>query len=88
MADKNTIKSRILLKNDTQENWDKAINFIPLPGEIIIYNADDEYDYQRVKIGNGTTTVTNLPFVYDIITDEEIGEICGASIERGEAVEL
>lgn len=63
------IKSRIQLKNDTEENWDKAINFIPKRGELIIYNAesgdnvdDDARRFPRFKVGDGVTTVVNLPF--------------------------
>ena len=33
----NTIKTRIQLKNDTEENWNKAVNFVPKQGELIIY---------------------------------------------------
>lgn len=58
-----TIKSRIQLKNDTEANWNKAQNFIPLKGEVIIYSADDTHPFFRLKVGDGITNVTNLPFV-------------------------
>ena len=61
MADKN-LKTRIQLKNDTETNWNKATNFIPKKGEVIIYNPDNERTYPRIKIGDGITTVINLPF--------------------------
>ena len=32
-------------------------------GEIIIYDEDDNYDYKRIKIGNGTDNVNDLDFV-------------------------
>ena len=35
MANDKVIKTRIQLKNDTEANWNKAINFIPKSGEII-----------------------------------------------------
>ena len=56
MANK-TFQGRIVQKHDTKANWDKATNFIPLKGEIIIYD-----DLNKIKIGNGTTTVVNLPY--------------------------
>ena len=59
----NTIKTRIQLKNDTEANWNKAINFIPLKGEVIIYSADDTHPFSRLKVGDGNTTVINLPFI-------------------------
>lgn len=62
-----TIKSRIQLKNDTEENWNKAINFIPRKGELIIYNADSSNNdnarpFPRLKVGDGITNVVALPF--------------------------
>lgn len=60
---KETIKARIQLKNDTEENWNKAINFVPLQGEIIIYSADNSHPFSRIKVGDGITTVIKLPFV-------------------------
>lgn len=58
----NTIKTRIQLKNDTEAHWDLAVNFIPRLGEIIIYNTDNTHPFFRFKVGDGTTTVANLPF--------------------------
>ena len=63
MANDKVIKTRIQLKNDTEANWNKAINFIPKQGEIIIYSADDSHPYSRLKVGDGSTTVISLPFI-------------------------
>lgn len=60
---KETVHARIQLKNDTEANWERAKNFVPLKGEIIIYSADDAHPFSRIKIGDGITTVTNLPFI-------------------------
>lgn len=53
-------KTRIKQKNDTTEHWNKANTegFKPLQGEIIVYN-----DVNRIKIGDGTNTVSNVPFL-------------------------
>ena len=59
----NTIKTRIQLKNDTEAHWDLATNFVPLAGELIIYSADNAHPFSRLKVGDGVTTVTNLPFI-------------------------
>ena len=59
----NTIKTRIQLKNDTEANWNKATNFVPREGEVIIYSADDTHPFSRLKVGDGNTTVFNLPFI-------------------------
>jgi hypothetical protein len=54
---------RIQNKSDKQVNWEKAINFVPLKGEIIIYEKDENYLYDRIKLGNGITKVNDLPFI-------------------------
>ena len=59
---KNTVKARVQLKNDTEANWNKS-SFVPLPGEVIIYTADDSHPFFRLKIGDGETPVTLLPFI-------------------------
>lgn len=64
MAEKN-IKSRIVHKHDVESNWLKAENFIPLKGELIIYDIDENYTYERFKIGDGATLVNNLPFALE-----------------------
>ena len=55
--------SRIINKHDTEQNWNEAIDFIPKQGEIIIYDIDENYSYERLKIGDGIQTVNNLKFL-------------------------
>lgn len=87
MAEKN-ISSRIIHKHDIEANWLKAVNFIPKQGELIVYDIDSTHDYERIKIGDGATVVSSLPFISEIITNEEIDEICGATIYAASEVEL
>ena len=61
MAEK-TLNTRIIHKHDTEINWSKATNFKPKQGEIIIYDKDNNYNYERIKVGDGVTLVNNLPF--------------------------
>lgn len=84
----NKINTRLQQKHDIEANWKKATNFIPLTGEIIIYDKDDNYDYDRIKIGDGETLVDLLPFINDYITTTEIDEICGATIYTASEVVL
>ena len=70
MAEK-TIKSRIVHKHDSETNWNRATNFVPKQGELIIYDTDTNHSYARVKIGDGTTNVSLLPF-FDIDVDSTI----------------
>lgn len=57
-----TIKSRIQQKHDIEANWVKAVNFIPMIGELIVYDPDASHNESRLKIGDGQTLVNNLPF--------------------------
>lgn len=57
MSEKN-LKVRVINKHDTSANWSKATNFIPKKGEIIVYD-----DLNKIKIGDGSTVVSNLKFV-------------------------
>lgn len=65
----NTIKTRIRLKSDTEANWNKAgpkdgsAGFVPLAGELIVYSADTAHPFSRLKVGDGSTNVVNLPFI-------------------------
>lgn len=79
MAERN-LNTRIVNKHDTETNWNKATNFIPKQGEIIVYDADSTYSYPRIKIGDGKTNVISLPFLITAITYGEIDEICGQTI--------
>ena len=57
------LNARYQQKIDTEENWNKATNFIPLKGEIIIYEDPNNHNYNpRIKIGDGITPVSQLPF--------------------------
>ena len=61
------MKERIQIKHDIAANWAKAKNFIPLPGELIIYDGvleDGIYIEQpRLKIGDGVHKLAELPFI-------------------------
>lgn len=59
-----TLNTRIVMKHDIESNWEKAVAFIPKKGEIIVYDTDDNHDVPRVKIGDGATVVSSLPFLF------------------------
>ena len=74
------IQARIRSKHDTTANWDAAVCFIPLPGEIIIYDDYETKTYTveeygetvtktvlipNIKIGTGNAYVQDLAFVDD-----------------------
>lgn len=81
MSEKRLI-GRIVNKHDIEANWLKATNFVPMKGEIIVYDIDDVYDYERVKIGDGAKNVNSLPFYTDaaeLIHVSDIDNICGST---------
>ena len=57
-----TLNTRIINKHDIEANWLKATTFVPKIGEIIVYDADENYSHARIKIGDGNTKVNDLPF--------------------------
>ena len=42
-----TVNTRIQLKRDTTAHWNQATGFIPLPGEVIIY---EDYEVKTYTI--------------------------------------
>ena len=73
-----TVNTRIQLKRDTTEHWNQAIGFIPLPGEVIVYEDYETKTYTfeeygeivtktvqipNIKIGTGNAYVQDLAFV-------------------------
>lgn len=73
MAEK-TLKTRIIHKHDIESNWSKATGFVPKQGELIVYDKDSNYDYERVKVGDGATNVNDLPFADANKVDKEAGK--------------
>ena len=73
--------------HDTAAEWDNNPLYIPAQGEIVIYDIDDNNDKSKFKIGDGETTVANLPFfTCDNGGDEK--EIYGVDVNKDGNVEL
>ena len=62
MATEKNLLGRIIHKHDIESNWNRAVNFVPKQGEIIVYDIDEVYSYERFKIGDGQTLAMDLPF--------------------------
>ena len=54
-------KSEAVIKTDLSINWEKAKNYRPSKGTIIVYEYEDSAP--RIKIGNGEDLVGDLPFL-------------------------
>ena len=85
-----TINSRIQLKRDTTANWNATQGFIPMPGEVIIYEDYETKTYTveeygetvtktiqipNIKIGTGNAYVQDLAFVDEKTRDILIDHI-------------
>ena len=82
-VEKNT-NARIQHKHDIEANWSKATNFIPKAGELVIYDADENYTYARIKIGDGVTAINDLSFIDETKADKE--NVAFISEEDGEDI--
>lgn len=54
-------KSHAIVKVDTAENWEKAVNYIPDMFTIIVYENDG--GSPKIKLGDGSHKVNDLPFL-------------------------
>lgn len=70
------MKERIQVKHDIAANWAKAVNFIPLAGELIIYDGIIEngiyIEQPKLKIGDGIHKLAELPFI--LIENKQVKE--------------
>lgn len=68
----NTLKTRIVINNKTSSEWSSSASFVPLKGEICIYN-----DLDKAKIGDGTATIADLNFAW--LTPAEVQQLISAA---------
>lgn len=74
--------TRVQNKHDVEANWLKATNFIPLAGEIIIYEPTDDYPTYRFKIGDGVLGTDGT------ITGTKVNDLSFISEKEGLAIGL
>lgn len=67
------MKARVSNLIKTEAEW-LQINFKPLAGELIVYAPDKNFDYARIKIGDGNHFLHELPFVMEAIATASITE--------------
>lgn len=56
-------KARMQQKHDVATNWNNIEEFVPKPGEIIVYDKDENVSKQSIKIGDGETPIGELSFI-------------------------
>ena len=79
-----TYNGRFVPKGDTEANWNKAVGFIPLDKEIIIYKKDTNHSTPRIKIGDGVTVIQKLPFISSGGGEVDLSIIQSMIDEKGE----
>ena len=78
-----TINCRLISRHDTEKNWlTKNPSFIPYQGEIIVFDTDNSYSYERFKIGDGVKNVFELPFA-NSLSQSEIDSTIQDSLKDG-----
>lgn len=103
MSTVQTVRGRISHKHGTEADWIlsvytdatktefRSIPFIPLAGELIIYDPDSAYHYPRFKIGDGSKNVVELPFGNNVASEEQIlslfEELFGEGFDEEEQTE-
>lgn len=81
-----TVNARLQLKRESTQYWNEAIGFVPLEGELIIYNdyrtIQKEVDgiiqtikVPAIKIGDGMAYVQDLPFVNEELREQILNHI-------------
>jgi hypothetical protein len=79
MSNSKNIVARIQNKHAVEADWVQAVNFVPLAGEMIIYDVDEVHDKPRIKFGDGVTPVNDLDFTVDNSAESGVDITCGTS---------
>ena len=77
---------RLVQKHDTEANWNKAVNFKPKAGELIVYEVDTTHNAPRLKVGDGKTVVFDLPFFFEGALEELSAKLDQEILDRIKAV--
>lgn len=84
----------LISRHDIEANWLQS-DYVPEKGEIIVYDIESEgdlypddryepYAYERFKIGDGKTVVSDLPFSVDAFVETVLSK--GTTVGTGNAV--
>lgn len=97
------LDARIMLKHDTTAHWNNARGFVPIAGEVIIYDDYQTKTWQveeygeivtktenipGIKIGDGNAYVQDLPFIDKDLREKLMAHINNAEIHTTLAEKL
>lgn len=77
------MKARVSQLHKTEDEWDSLPNFVPAQGEFIVFDPDKQYKYVRLKVGDGTTKLSNLPFFLNSTIDDFMTDNYDKIIDAG-----
>lgn len=69
------MKARISQLHKTEVEWKKYSNYILEPGELVIYDPDENYPYSRIKVGDGQRTLGELDFFVTSAIEELLKQV-------------
>lgn len=69
------MKARISQLHMTEAEWQQYFSLIPEPGELIVYDPDNDHPYARIKVGDGIRTLNELDFFIDSAIEEILKRI-------------
>lgn len=69
------MKARISQLHKTEAEWLKLNSWTPEPGELVVYDPDENCPYARIKVGDGNRTLEELDFFIDSAIIEILKQI-------------
>lgn len=67
----------------TEAEWNKLSAFIPEAGELVLYAPDETYSYARVKVGDGSTKLSELDFFIEAAAEAVFNKLTFSNIVDG-----
>lgn len=82
MKDPN-MRARISQLHRTESEWNLLTNFVPMKGEVIVFDPDEQCPYARLKVGDGTTKLQELPFFIESAINNIVSKHYNAPSDAG-----
>lgn len=69
------MKARISQLHKTEAEWLEYPQWTPEPGELVVYDPDEQHLHARIKVGDGVRTLQELDFFIDSAIAEILRQI-------------
>ena len=77
------MKARISQLHRTESEWNVLWPWIPEPGELVVYDPDENHKYARIKVGDGIRNLKELDFFIDSAIAEILNNIKFETVNDG-----